>query len=141
MSNLELVSLSLDRADDDTSDSAEAVIAAYFLTFNQSDFQATSRLFAADGQLCPPFESAIIGREAIAEYLATEAKGMQAVPKQKGQATLSSGELSVTVMGQVQTSLFSVNVQWDFLLTAQSEIVEAKIQLLAALRDLFPLKR
>jgi hypothetical protein len=123
------------------SNSAEVVISSYFQTFNQGDFQITAALFAAAGRLLPPFASAIIGRDAIAEYLATEAKGMQALPKEKVWETLPSGELSVTVVGQVQTSLFSVNVQWNFLLSDQSEILEAKIQLLAALQELLHLNR
>lgn len=124
-----------------TSDSAEVVISSYFQTFNQGDFQITATLFAAEGRLLPPFASAIIGRDAITDYLAAEAKGMQALPKEKIWETLPSGELSATVVGQVQTSLFSVNVQWNFLLSAQSEILEAKIQLLAALQDLLHLNR
>jgi Nuclear transport factor 2 (NTF2) domain len=116
-------------------------IFSYFQTFNQGDFQATAALFATDGQLLPPFEAAIVGRAAIAAYLETEAKGMQALPREAAQQTLPSGETSHCVSGQVQTPLFVVHVRWEFVLNPQSEIAMVKIKLLAALRELLHLKR
>jgi hypothetical protein len=120
--------------------SAHPTISAYFESFNQADFQATAALFAVDGQLLPPFETPISGREAIAAYLEREAKGMKAVP-QTIEEGLVSDDTNIQVTGQVQTPLFGVNVNWQFLLNSQSEILSVKIKLLAALRDLLHLKR
>lgn len=119
----------------------EPTISSYYQTLNQGDFQATAMLFAPDGQLLPPFESPMVGREAIAAYLEAEAKGMQALPEEETQEILPSGETSIKVLGQVQSPLFNVRVRWDFVLNSESEIVTAKIKLLAALRDLLHLKR
>jgi hypothetical protein len=116
-------------------------VLAYFDCFNAADFAATANLFAVDGQLLPPFESPIEGREAIAAYLATEAKGMKAMPQEASEQLLPSGETQVQVVGQVQTPLFSVNVGWQFVLNSDSKIVSVQIKLLAALRDLLHLKR
>jgi hypothetical protein len=116
-------------------------VLSYFDRFNAADFAATANLFAIDGQLLPPFESPIEGREAIAAYLTTEAKGMKAIPQEASEQPLPSGETQVQVGGQVQTPLFSVNVSWQFVLNPDSEIVSVRIKLLAALRDLLHLKR
>lgn len=123
------------------SESIRDTISAYFATLNASQFEASAKLFAAEGQLLPPFESAIVGREAIAAYLQTEAKGMQAVPQSSQTERLDSGEIRTQVTGQVQAPLFTVNVSWQFLLNADAEIVSLKIKLLAALKDLLHLKR
>lgn len=120
--------------------SAHPTIAAYFDSFNQANFEAVAALFAAEGQLLPPFEAAITGRQAIETYLTREAKGMQALPQQATQQILSSEETKIEVLGQVQTSLFSVNVGWSFVLNSESDIMTAKIKLLASLRDLLHLK-
>lgn len=117
----------------------EPTILAYFQTFNAHDFQATASLFAAEGQLMPPFESAIVGQDAIFAYLETEAQGMAALP-QGIQEDLSSAT-SINVVGKVQTRLFTVNVNWQFVLNSESEILSLKIKLLAALQDLLHLKR
>lgn len=118
----------------------DPAISTYFQSFNQGNFQTTASVFAADGQLLPPFESVIVGQEAIAAYLETEAKGMKALPEEASEQVLPSGERSISVLGQVQTPLFGVRVRWDFVFNEQAEIVMAKIKLLAALKDLLHLK-
>jgi hypothetical protein len=115
-------------------------IQRYFTTFNQADFSTTASLFASNGQLCPPFDSPIEGRDAIAVYLQKEAQGLTALPETSEQQILPSGDTSVQVTGQVQTALFKVNVSWQFCLNSQSEILTAKIKLLATLRELLHLK-
>lgn len=117
-----------------------AVVLSYFDHFNQANFTAVANLFAVEGQLLPPFESAIVGREAIASYLAAEAKGMKAIPQESTETSLPTGETEVQVMGQVQTPLFSVRVSWQFVLSPDSEIRSVRIKLLAALRELLHLK-
>jgi hypothetical protein len=112
----------------------------YFEALNAGDFQAVANLFAIDGHLLPPFESAIEGREAIAAYLASEAKNMQSIPQTETQQVAQGEDTKVRVVGQVQSSLFVVNVGWQFSLNEQAKITSAKIKLLASLKDLLHLK-
>ena len=123
---------------------AKATISAYFATLNANQFSATAQLFAVDGQLLPPFESAIVGREAITAYLNTEANGLKAYPQTLKTEVLSTHETRLQVIGQVQTALFTINVSWQFVVTPTAEaaeIVRLKIKLLAPLKDLLHLKR
>lgn len=119
---------------------AKQQVSAYFTALNAGDFSASAELFAEDGQLLPPFESAIVGRAAIAEYLKAEAKGMQAVVQSVDAQPLPE-MTHLQVVGQVQAPLFVVNVGWRFVVNERSEIVSLKIKLLAALKDLLHLKR
>ena len=97
----------------------------------------------------PPFESAIVGREAITAYLNTEANGLKAYPQTLKTEVLSAHEtglqvIGLQVIGQVQTALFTVNVSWQFVVTPAAEAAEIaslKIKLLAPLKDLLHLKR
>jgi hypothetical protein len=120
---------------------SNATILRYFETLNASDFQATANLFASDGALNPPFETPVVGREAIVTYLEAEAKGMQLYPRQAIAESTEIGETIVKVSGTVQTSLFRVNVSWHFVLTPQSEILSVKIKLLAAMDELLKLRK
>jgi hypothetical protein len=117
-------------------------IANYFDTINAGNFDATAALFAEESKLCPPFEKAIVGREAIAQYLKIEAKGMKLqVDRSNYTRTRSEDNLiEVIVNGKVFTSLFSVNVAWKFLLNDSDEIVAVKIDLLASPGELLNLK-
>lgn len=119
----------------------EPTILRYFDTLNSGDFQATAQLFAATGQLHPPFEEAIIGPAAIATYLETEARGMKLVPREGISQAVEQGMTEVKVTGKVQTPLFGVNVSWYFLLNEQGEILSVGVKLLAALEELLSLKR
>jgi hypothetical protein len=119
----------------------EPNILRYFESFNSGEFQATADLFAGDGTLYPPFESPITGREAIAAYLQAEAKGMKLSPQEGISETLETGETEFRVTGKVQTPLFGVNVTWRFVVDSESEIVAARIKLLAALEELLTLKQ
>jgi hypothetical protein len=123
------------------------VVAAYFKALNAGDYATTASLFAANGVLLPPFESAIVGPAAILQYLNREAKGMMALPQSEVQSEVQSESqqpetesISLQVLGQVQTSLFSVNVSWQFGLNAEAQVVRLKIKLLATLKDLLHLK-
>jgi hypothetical protein len=122
----------------------EPTIRAYFETLNVQNFQATADLFAAEGELLPPFESAIVGRDAILAYLETEAPGMTLLPQEMQSVASEPDDTSsdwISVVGKVQTALFTVNVRWQFLLNSASEILSVKIKLLASLQDLLHLKR
>lgn len=120
---------------------SQPTILRYFETFNSGEFQAIADLFALDGTLYPPFEPAIVGREAIATYLATEAQGMALAPQAETCQILETGDTQVKVTGKVQTKAFGVNVRWCFVLSPQAEILSARIKLLAGLEDLLSLKK
>jgi hypothetical protein len=119
----------------------EAVIQQYFETFNTGNFAAIAGLFAPEGALYPPFESAVVGPDAIAAYLNQEAQGMTIEARQCVQNLTETGEIEVQVAGKVQTPLFGVNVRWLFELNDRLEILSVRIKLLAALEDLLKLKQ
>ncbi|WP_421657464.1 nuclear transport factor 2 family protein [Leptothermofonsia sp. ETS-13] len=119
----------------------EPVILRYFETLNSGAFQETSKLFATDGVLHPPFETEVVGREAIASYLEKEAKGLILQPKQGTSQILENGCTEYQIVGQVQTILFSVNVSWQFILSPWKELFVARIKLLASLQELVKLRK
>lgn len=135
----------------------------YFETANAGEFEQTAALFVEEGQLVPPFESPIVGRDAIAQYLIAEAAGMRFVPLRS--ETLDPSESSFNsaasseqcpehnlenglekgldhclVRGKVKTSLFTVNVAWEFMINHSQEILAVKVKLLAKLNELLKLK-
>ena len=118
-----------------------APIYQYFDALNAGNYEAVSQLFALDGQLHPPFESAIVGREAIATYLVAETKDMKLEPKQTHLEQQTDGFVKVQIQGKVQTPIFGVNVGWDFLINSDGEISRVEVKLLAALQDLLAFKR
>lgn len=118
----------------------DPVTERYFENFNQGNYAAVATLFGDDGYLCPPFEEGIVGPSAIATYLAQEAAGMRALPKES-QTTPTDGGRQTTVKGRVKTPLFTVNVQWIFDITAADQIQRAEIKLLASLQELLQFNR
>lgn len=118
----------------------QPVILQYFESLNAGNFEATSQLFAVDGALQPPFEDAVIGPAAIAQYLEQEAKGFLLQPQQAVSTALEDGCTEVEAVGKVQTPWFTVNVRWTFILSPTRQILMAKINLLAALQDLLHLR-
>lgn len=119
----------------------EPVILNYFIYLNSGDFKATADLFATEGVLLPPFETPIVGRDAIVQYLNLEGKGLELYPNQGTIETTEDQNTKITITGKVKTSLFSVNLSWNFILTPDQEIAFAEIKLLAALQELLHLKR
>ncbi|RAM51994.1 MAG: nuclear transport factor 2 family protein [Hapalosiphonaceae cyanobacterium JJU2] len=119
----------------------EATILDYFQTLNAGDFDATANLFANDGVMHPPFESGIVGPEAIANYLKKEALGIKASPEQGISETLEEGLIQFQVRGKAQTSWCGVNVLWQFVLNLQREILYTKIKLLASPQELLKMQR
>jgi Nuclear transport factor 2 (NTF2) domain len=118
----------------------ESVILRYFETMNAGDYEATAALFAESGRMQPPFAEPISGRNAIANYLKTEANGMQLAPKQ-GLSESENEQTQIQVTGKVQTPIFGVNVSWIFVLNSQQEIVFTRIKLLASPQELLNLRR
>ena len=119
----------------------EPTILRYFETLNAGDFENTAALFAADGAIHPPFESGIVGPEAIAAYLQQEAQGMKLEPRQGIVQTLDNQQTQVEVAGKVQTSWCGVNVSWLFILNQNHEISFAKVKLLASPQELLDMRR
>ncbi|MBE9079009.1 nuclear transport factor 2 family protein [Romeria aff. gracilis LEGE 07310] len=117
---------------------APAPLQRYFEAFNSGQFQTAATLFSPQGELCPPFESAIVGPEQIADYLQREAKEMQALPQLWEP---EQPEQPHTVRGTVQTTVFKVNVAWLFWLNAEGQIDRLQIRLLAALQELLNLRQ
>jgi SnoaL-like domain len=119
----------------------EPVILRYFETLNAGDFDATASLFADDGALHPPFESPIVGPDAIATYLKAEAQGLQLYPIKGSAQSLDEGATKIVVQGKVQTPLFGVNVAWEFVCNCGQKIVSVEVKLLASLEELAKIRR
>jgi hypothetical protein len=119
----------------------EPTILRYFETLNVGDFQATAALFADDGVMYPPFESGIVGPEAIAIYLQQEAENIKACPRQGIAETLENEEMQFQVIGKAETSWCGVNVKWLFILNRERQIIGAKIKLLASPQELLALRK
>jgi ketosteroid isomerase-like protein len=118
------------------------MIEQYFQALNAENFQAAAALFTTDGVLYPPFHQGVVGREAIAQYLEEEAKGVKLFPAhyttQPSEVEIGTTEHIIT--GKVQTPLFYVNASWHILVNAGSEIQSVKIKLLASLVELMNLR-
>ncbi|MEC4868957.1 MAG: nuclear transport factor 2 family protein, partial [Jaaginema sp. PMC 1078.18] len=112
-----------------------------FETLNTGEFEATAALFAPTGELKPPFEDAIVGPEAIATYLEAEAQGLRSYPRQGEVVIQEDDTLEVQVRGKVRTSVFTVNVAWQFVLNPQRQITYARIKLLASPQELLNLRQ
>lgn len=117
------------------------VILQYFDTLNAGNYQATASLFAFDGALHPPFESPVVGAQAIATYLEAEAKGMQLQPGQGIMETLEENLLQYKITGKVKTPLFIVNAAWQFILNPEQKIISVEVKLLASGQELLNLRR
>jgi hypothetical protein len=112
------------------------IVEAYFSRLNSNETASTADLFAEQGCLKPPFEAPIEGREAIAAYLAKEARGMRFCPE-SGTLLLRDNNLTqYHIHGKVQTNYFTINVSWLMQLNTDNEIVLVEVKLLAALEEL-----
>jgi len=119
---------------------AEPIVERYFSSFNAGDFDATTALFAADGTLHPPFESAVVGTAAIAQYLKSEAEGMQAYPETLEVTQTEPASRQILVKGRVKALVFKVNVAWTFEIAETEQIRSAEIKLLASMQELLSLR-
>jgi hypothetical protein len=117
----------------------EPSVRHYFETLNAGEFQATAALFAKDGVMRPPFESDIVGVDAIAAYLKQAGQNVKAYPNTAIAETLETGDIQVQVTGKAQTSWCSVNVLWLFILNQKRQIFYTRIKLLASPQELLSL--
>ena len=119
--------------------SLTSAVETYFRTLNQGQLDLAAALFSEKGQLIPPFDSPVVGRQAIADYLKQEATDMQFYPASETTQVLADGRLEVKVKGKVSTSAFSVKVVWNFTI-ANAEIDLVMINLLASLQELINIR-
>jgi hypothetical protein len=119
----------------------ESTVLHYFQTLNAGKFEETAALFAKDGVMHPPFESGIVGRDAITRYLQQEAQNVKAYPHEGVVETLEGEQIQFQVRGKAQTSWCGVNVLWTFILNQQKEILYTRIKLLASPKELLNLRR
>jgi hypothetical protein len=119
----------------------EPNIYEYYLRLNSGDSVGVAQLFSKDGLLHPPFEKVIFGREAIAQYLESEAKSIEAFPKIGTVQPMDDGSHLYQISGYVKASYFTVNVGWGVRLNSNKQIASVGIKLLAELQDLLALRR
>ncbi|MDJ0713846.1 MAG: nuclear transport factor 2 family protein [Prochloraceae cyanobacterium] len=119
---------------------SEPVVKRYFETINAGNFEATANLFAPEGALHPPFESPVVGYDAIATYLQTEAEGMLLFPARGIAETLDDDNIRIEIEGKVRAPLFSVNVAWQFIVNPCGEILHVQVKLLASVQELLKIK-
>ncbi|MEH2112188.1 ketosteroid isomerase family protein [Nostoc sp.] len=119
----------------------ESSVLRYFETLNAGEFEATAALFAVDGVMRPPFESDIVGADAITTYLKQEGQGIKAYPNSGIAETLENATIQIQIRGKAQTSWCSVNVLWLFMLNQQHQILYTRIKLLASPKELISLRR
>jgi len=114
----------------------ELTIYEYFARLNNNEFLTTSELFAEQGCLNPPFEKTVCGRDAIAQYLEKEAKGIEFCPEY-GEMILSDSTFTqYQIQGKVKTNQFTVNVNWLIQLNSSKEIIFVEVKLVASLIEL-----
>ena len=119
----------------------EPVIYKYFERLNNGKFIATSKLFAEQGCLNPPFDNQIQGRDAIAQYLEKEAKGIRFCPEY-GEILMSDfNHTQYQIQGKVEMNWFTVNISWSIDLNAANEIMLVEVKLLTSLEDLLSFSR
>ena len=121
-------------------ETADQLVRRYFELFNRGEFHQVAQLFAAEGKLYPPFESPVVGQEAIAAYLIEEADGMELEPFAIEAHPCEGESRTVDVRGKVTALVFTVNVAWSFVLTTQSQIESVRVDLLASLEELLKIR-
>lgn len=119
----------------------QPTIQQYFQSLNASDYEKTASLFAESGVMHPPFESGIIGRDAILSYLKKEAIDIKAYPREGVSEILADNQTQIKVGGKVETPWFGVNVSWLFTLNENLQILDVKIKLLASPQELLSLRK
>lgn len=119
----------------------EPVLYEYFTRLNNGEFIATAELFAEQGCLNPPFEQQLQGRDAIAQYLEEQAKGIIFSPEYGKILISDSNHTQYQIQGKVEMNWFIVNISWSIDLNADKEIMTVDVKLLASLDDLLSFSR
>jgi len=116
-------------------------ILRYFETLNAGEFEATSQLFAIEGEMKPPFEASIVGRDAIADYLKREAPGLITIPQAGMAEETDQNCTEFQITGKVQMPMFGVNVTWYFTVDQTDQLTFTRIKLNASPQELVNLRR
>ncbi len=119
----------------------EPVIYEYFARLNNGEFIATSELFTEQGCLNPPFDKQLQGRDAIAQYLEEQAKGIIFSPEYGEILISDSNHTQYQIQGKVELNWFTVNISWSIDLNDTKEIILVDVKLLASLDDLLSFSR
>ncbi len=123
----------------------EPAVLGYIEAMNTDNFDAAVALFADNGALQPPFQKPIVGRDAIKQYMQSEAQGLNMMPQQGITESREDGSKQLKVTGIVQTPWFGVNVgmniSWRFLIDGQGKIFFVAIDMLASPQELMNLRR
>ena len=114
----------------------EPTIYEYFARLNNGEFIRAAELFAPQGQLDPPFGNPIEGRDAIAQYLEEEAKGIKFYPEEGKLLMSLNNYTKYQIQGKVEINWVAVNVSWSIQLNAEKGIMAIEVKLLASLNDL-----
>ena len=114
----------------------ELTICEYFARLNDNEFIAASELFTEQGCLNPPFEKTVCGRDAIAQYLEKEAKGIEFCPTYGKMIMSDSKFTQYQIQGKVKTSQFTVSVNWLIQLNSTKKIILVEVKLVASLIEL-----
>ncbi len=119
----------------------EKTIEQYFESLNLGQYKNTVSLFAGNGVMHPPFESGIIGRDAILSYLNKEAIDIKAYPHEVASEILEDNLAQIQVTGKVDTPWFGINASWLFITNEKLQILDVKIKLLASPQELISLRQ
>ena len=115
----------------------------YFQTFNENQFDKTAALFTQAGKLIPPFDSPVVGEDAILTYLQKEADNITAYP-QHWESEEEGDRTFIKVIGKVNAVVFKVNVAWYFIIpntkTDALKIESVRVKLLASPKELLGLR-
>ena len=116
----------------------------YFRSFNENQFEQTANLFAEEGSLVPPFDSPVVGQQAILAYLEKEASNITAYPEH-WHIEIKDNGTQIHVTGKVNAVVFKVNVAWYFTIYANSKadkpkIERVRVKLLASPKELLGLR-
>lgn len=114
----------------------EPVIYEYFAKLNNNEFRAAADLFAEQGLLSPSFEKTIQGRNEISQYLEKEAKEIMLYPSYGKIIATDRLVTQYQIQGKVQTSYFTVNLNWLIYISNHKEILFVEVKLLASLKEL-----
>lgn len=99
----------------------------YIYNVNANNFESAVNLFSPNGALQPPFDKAIIGREAIASYLKEKLFYLKIIPESGIIESIEEGYTTIKVRGKIQNFSFGssvrVNITWRFLLDPPDQII------------------
>jgi len=120
-------------------------VLSYMDNLNANDFDALIELFTADGDLQPPFQKPIVGKDAVLRFFREDCQNLKLMPERGVAEPAEDGYTQIKVTGKVQTPWFGagvgMNMAWRFLLNPENKIFFVAIDLLASPKELLNLVR